>query len=560
MNLNSRAKVAQASACGVLALVVLLAAAPIQAAELSRDSLATLIQSGNRKDALASIRAGADVNQAQPDGTTPLHWAVYHLDYEILGALIAKKAKVNVTNDFGSTPIAEAANLGDARMVKMLLDAGANPEGPNADGQTALMLAIKTGEVPVVDLLIKAGANVNTIEKFHNQTPLMWAAAAPKNGGELVKMLLAKGADVKPRALYSDWDSQISSEPRAQYRPEGGLTALLYAARDGCYDCTGELIAAGADPNLPTPEGVTALMLAIDNDHNDVAKLLLERGANPNLWDWWGRTALYIAIDRRENVRAPNLGLFGRAARGGPPVQAIQASSRPRVSTMDIINALLAANVDVDVALNMHRPSRGGNSGRFVEEFYNTGCTPLMRAVISDDPEIAQLLLDKGANPNVVAMGLTPLLIASGVGTGGRGTGLAASTTAGGAGNTTQMDALLKHGADINAKVTGTKTYTMRISRAPNAYEGMTALQVATQTSRVDTVKYLLDKGANPNIVDGSGRRAIDLIGVPVGPGRDGQPVAAPAGGRGGRGAARVSPETTAEIRTLLENAASKKP
>ncbi len=87
------------------------------------------------------------------------------------------------------------------------------------------MLAIKTGELPVVEMLIKAGANVNARETFHNQSALMWAAAAPKNAGEMVKLLLAKGADFKPRALYSDWPSQITSEPRAQYRPVGGLTA-----------------------------------------------------------------------------------------------------------------------------------------------------------------------------------------------------------------------------------------------------------------------------------------------------------------------------------------------
>ena len=192
------------------------------------------------------------MNEAQPDGTRPIHWAVYQVDYELLDALIAKKAKVNVTNEFGSTPLAEAAKLADARMVQ---DAAgrrrADPTGANQDGETALMLAIKTGELPVVEMLIKAGANVNTIEKFHNQTPLMWAAAAPKNAGEIVKLLLSKDADVKPRALYSDWPSQITSEPRAQYRPVGGLTALLYAARDGCYDCVEALIAAGADVNLP---------------------------------------------------------------------------------------------------------------------------------------------------------------------------------------------------------------------------------------------------------------------------------------------------------------------
>ena len=116
----------------------------------------------------------------------------------------------------------------------------------------------------------------------------------------MVKLLLSKGANVKPRALYTDWPSQISSEPRAQYRPVGGLTALLYAARNGCYDCVEALIGAGADVNVPTPEGVTPLMIALDNDHNDVAKLLLDRGANPRVWDWWGRTALYIAVDRKE--------------------------------------------------------------------------------------------------------------------------------------------------------------------------------------------------------------------------------------------------------------------
>src|SRR5262245_53127551 len=152
-----------------LAIFVLLAAAPILA-QSTRGSLATLIESGNRKAALDRIRAGADVNEAQPDGTRPIHWAVYRVDYELLAALIAKKPNLNVRNEFGSTPIAQAAELADSRMVKMLIDAGANPEGANPDGQTALMLAIKTGEVSLVEMLIKAGADVNTVEKFHNQT------------------------------------------------------------------------------------------------------------------------------------------------------------------------------------------------------------------------------------------------------------------------------------------------------------------------------------------------------------------------------------------------------
>lgn len=560
----------------ILAIFCVIAVGLPLLAQAPKDSLASLIQAGNRKAALDKIRAGADVNEAQPDGTRPIHWAVYRVDYELLDALIAKKAKADVSNEFGSTPLAEAAKLADARMVKTLLNAGARPDAANQDGEKPLMLAIKTGELPVVDMLIKAGANVNATEKFHNQTALMWAASATRNAGEMVKLLLSKGADVKARALYSDWPSQITSEPRAQYRPTGGLTALLYAARGGCYDCVEALIAAGADPNVPTPEGVTALMIALDNDHNGVAKLLLDRAANPNVWDWWGRTALYIVIDRKEGGSSAGLNLGGRSVRGARPRDAVLAaasrvSGRPPVSDMEIISTLLAAGIDPNPELNMHRPSRGGNSGRFIDPLLNTGCTPLLRATMAGDMEVVRTLLAKGASPNVNAMGLTPFLVAAGVGTGTRGgTGLAAQASAGGAANTELMDLLLEHGADVNAQVTGTKTYSMRIARAPSANEGMTALHSAAQTGKTDLVRYLLDKGANPGILDSNGHKAIDLVAgtaprgggqtpPAAGGGAASAPPAAGAGGRGGPGGGGVNPATAAEIRALLQNAASNK-
>ena len=183
-----------------------------------------------------------------------------------------------------------------------------------------------------------------------------------------------------------------------------------------------------------------------------------------------------------------------------------------------MINILLAAGVDLNPQLNMHRPSRGGNSGRFVEEFYNTGCTPLLRATIAGDVEVVRTLLDKGASPNIEGMGLTPFLVAAGVGTGGRGTGLAASTSAGGPANVALMDLLVSHGADVNAQVTGTKTYTMRISRAPSSTEGMTALHVAAQKGNADVVRYLLDQGAKTDLVDGNGRKPLDLVGTAATP------------------------------------------
>ena len=147
----------------------------------------------------------------------------------------------------------------------------------------------------------------------------MYAAAGGRNAG-IVKLLLSKGADVKPRALYTDWPSQVTSEPRTQYRSVGGLNALMYAVRGGCYSCVEDLVAAGADVNFPTPEGITPLMIALDNEHNEVAKLLMDKGANLDVWDWWGRTALWIAVDRKVPPGGPvggGFGGFGGGGRGG---------------------------------------------------------------------------------------------------------------------------------------------------------------------------------------------------------------------------------------------------
>jgi ankyrin repeat protein len=384
----------------------------------------------------------------------------------------------------------------------------------------------------------------------------------------MVRILIAKGADLNASARYTDWPSQITSEPRAQYHPYGGLTPLLYAARDGCYGCVAALIDAGADVNVPTPEGVTVLMIALDNDHTDVAKLLLDRGANPHVWDVYGRTALYIAVDSKNGGSGGRDGrrAFGGRGEAGPRGRQ-DLPRRPAVLPMDIITALLKAGVDPNPQLSMRRPSSQG--GRFNDPLLNTGATPLLRAVMGNDMETIEALLAKGANPNIFGMGTTPFLLAAGVNSYGRRGG------GEGTGTPKLLDLMIEHGADVNAQVTGVLSYSMRVSRNVSEHEGISALHHAVRSERTDLVRYLLDKGARTDLKDWSGRTPLDIAnGIPA------RPLPLDAGGAkvpdpfapanvevvdnnavgfdGGNGKVASKSEAMAEIRTLLEKAAGR--
>ena len=297
---------------------------------------------------------------------------------------------------------------------------------------------------------------------------------------------------------------------------------------------------------FPTPgRGIAPLMLALDNEHNEIAKLLMDKGAYLDVWDWWGRTPLWIAVDRKVPPGGPVGGRFGGGARGGGAGAGgagfgggrggpgrgrggaqteRDPNAPPPVSSMEIINRLLAAGVDVNPEMNFHRPN-APNRGRFADNQVSTRTTPLFRAAQLNDIEVVEALLNKGADPNINTMGYTPFGLAAGNGPNVRGAGQTV--------NFAMMDLLAKHGANVNAGITGTLSFSFHTGYANqndgvNAKDGTSALHEAARSGQPDLVKHLLDLGADPNLRDGDGLKPVDVIGkVRAAP-------AAPPNGRGG--------------------------
>ena len=131
------------------------------------------------------------------------------------------------------------------------------------------MILARGNSVEAARLLIERGADVNATETWRQQTALIWAAA--QNQPAMVELLLEHGADPDARSETPEWQRQVSAEKRRFFRPFGGLTALLYAAREGCVGCARALVEGGADIDLSGYRGITPLIMALDNYHFDLA-------------------------------------------------------------------------------------------------------------------------------------------------------------------------------------------------------------------------------------------------------------------------------------------------
>lgn len=456
-----------------ISLAACLAVPPLHAATLLES-----VRGGDHFTAIELVKDGADVNARESNGTTPLHWAVHHGNVELVKHLLKAGADVNVTNNYGSSPIAEAAVLGDPDMMEVLLDAGADPDTKNPDGQTPLMIVARSSNVDTARLLLKHGADVNATEQWKGQNAVIWAAAQSQPA--MLALLLEAGGDPNSRSLINPRERQISQERRFQWRPAGGMTALVYAAREGCLECVKLLVEAGADIDAGDAENVTPLLTAVINMRFDTARYLVEAGANVNKWSLRGENPIYSAVD------------VNTLPHGGYP----DRPSTDQTSNLDMIRILLEAGANPNLQLKLQPMYRHIKDDRGADRMLNIGATPLLRAAKGHDVAAMELLLQHGAHPNLANRdGTTPVMAAAGLGASSIDTRGDYSTPFAAQNAMRTLEVLVANGGDVNLR--------------DNA--GRTALHGAAGWGWNDAVDFLVSQGADLMATDNSGLTALDV-------------------------------------------------
>lgn len=396
-----------------------------------------------------------EVNTAEGDGTTALHWASYHDDVESAELLIRAGAKVNAATDLGATPLWAAGLNGSAAMVGKLLEAGANPNTALVVGETPLMVGARSGNPEVVEQLLAKGANANA-RGARGQTALMWAVS--QKHPDVVKVLLAHGADVHARS--EAWSQMMAVPPHGylgynRLIPHGGDTALMFAARVGDLASAKLLVAAGANVNDADAWGVSAMVFAAHSGYGELVEFLLEKGADPNVAEA-GFSALHAAIMRRDEK---------------------------------MVSALLAHGADPNAPLRTWTPTRR-SSRDFHFQPALVGATPFWLASRFSVPNIMRLLVKHGADPKFVhhadylagegsqhrVEATTALMAATGMGGGTAWVQPASDERESLALETVKL--LVELGADVNAANT----------------DGRTALDAAKSLGYESVVQFLVEK------------------------------------------------------------------
>jgi len=475
----------------------------------------------------------ANVNAPQADGATAIQWAAYRDDMEMADLLISAGANVRLANREGATPLYLASIHGNPVMIDKLLNAGADPNERGPEGETPLMLASRAGNLDAIKVLLDHQADINAADKIRGTTALMWASE--QSHPAAVQLLIARGAKVSAATepdtrnsrnnLANTVTQRLNSSfgvvgqarargaaspgspaaPAASAGPPkktpdgeaggddvaiffgpprkkdgGGLTPLVYAAREDCLECAKILLDAGADVNQRTHYGWTALLTATQNRHYKLASYLLDHGANPNIANNGGWTPLYLATDNR-NIES-----------GDYPVRA------PDMEHLEYIKLLIDKGANVNARIcgtdSTEKKCIGDSTetrNNFTMQWlFEDGATPFLRAAQSGDIPLMKLLLAHGADPKIfTAHNVTPLAVASGIGW------VEGVTFEWSEKETLEaVKMCLDLGIDPNVKDD----------------EGRTSLHGAAHKGRPEVIQLLVDHGANLDAHDGGSRDSVN--------------------------------------------------
>ena len=435
-------------------------------------SLVDAVKSQDKDAARTLLKQHPDVNAAEPDGTTALHWAAHWNDLEMADLLLRAGADVRAVNRYGVSPLSEAAATGSGALIERLLQAGADPNTlATRQGETVLMRASRVGNAGAVKTLLEHGADADARENYRGQTALMWAAA--EGHPEVIKLLVAHGAGLNVRS--SDRDTtppKMEAGTPAAPIARGGLAALHFAARQGEIASVLALLEARVDINQKDSDGNTALVLAILNTHYDLAQILIDCMADPNIGNKDGRAALFTAVDMHDADWSPRP----------------DRRETDRKTSMDIIKSLLAHGASVNAQLASASPIMKLTQDPGDRSLGN-GATPFMRAARSADLELMRLLLDKGADPKLANKdGLNALMLASGVFWAEKIRGTDAEALE-------AVKLCVKLGLDVNAATDKSET----------------ALHGAANRGVDSIVKYLVENGAKLGVKNQQGFTPLDI-------------------------------------------------
>jgi uncharacterized protein len=550
-------QVCRLRAAAILVLMALMGSAP-----MARAIDARVADAAKRRD-VAAVRAllqqRVDVNGAQGDGMTALHWAARHGDRELASLLVTAGASVSAGTRIGRyTPLHVAAKGGHADVVKLLLAAKAEVDAPTTTGATALQFAASAGNLDAVKTLLDGGADVNAREPQWEQTPLMFASASGRTA--VVKALLAAGADwratgkvidisARNRADGSDSrernariaaiqraragvsggaapgggrparpDSQDGNEPEPLGYADlvgahGGLTALLLACREGLGETALALLDAGADINqVSASDRTSPLLMATINGHFDLAKQLLARGADVTLASDAGGTPLYGVLNMQ----------WAPKSRHPQPTDYMQQTT----AYLDLAEQMLKAGADPNVRLKKSLWYTTYN--RDLLSVDRTGATPFWLAAYTLDVPAMTLLLKYGADPNVPTAKVPERYEEGGPEPGGPDrSGLPVIPWYGPAVSPIHAASGVGHGLGFAGNshrhvpdgwVPAVKFLVEQLGFDVNArdHNGYTPLHHAASRGDNELILYLVSKGADVKAVARSGQTTADMANGPV--------------------------------------------